>query len=710
MLQNIIKDGPGSDPSSRLRKALKEGRANTELMIRKLQSFEDQLNDIETDLRPLQNGTQKYTVAKENISKTLLECGKTYEYFRIASEVKPIANAPFSQEKAREIYEALERLSKAKAFFEKHREMRSSSSMLNGVDTMLTALENKCVDQIVSILGVAGSAVISRPAEKGEITQYSSSIPLPDSSLREIQGISTVMDSLGLLTHIQRCGELRQKQVKIDVKTQEDGLKGSWKKLQSEDFPYIIRNNSPLHLFLGYASELLRGELQLWSGLFATSVTSMNTFLHVCHIVIDSLNAQIQPFLGSAVYTTRGGSLVHKNNIFLIRLDMLDAFMLYYHSLYELCKPDFRKESSASLALMEIRSSLVRACIEGIDELLRTSAYPGPILDPKLESGAHKPDASGHMTESFTSANAGEKCDLQPITNDIVHCCAQLLQHGKFFISKLNALARDIGVEMRADAKSHSVLIYTLLQNLKSNFKERSDMISVAVTAIGTAAASAGGFNIGIFSHSAAKEATKLDRDMNTHNLFEVGNKEAELLVMSGCPHLYLANNFSKLQEFLQSNLNDLQQCISPKLVEAYCQHVQEVIHGSRKAFCETIGSTVSMLPSDIQVFDEKYKSTTDKTALGRLVKAKFAAFNAGLEALLAQQGAWRISSATLRFELGRQMADTIIPAYKAFYDKYSTTNFSKRHLDQYVRFTSEDANLILGRFFGGSGVEKDIK
>lgn len=52
-------------------------------------------------------------------------------------------------------------------------------------------------------------------------------------------------------------------------------------------------------------------------------------------------------------------------------------------------------------------------------------------------------------------------------------------------------------------------------------------------------------------------------------------------------------------------------------------------------------------------------------------------------------------------------MADTIVPVYAAFYDKYSKTNFSKRHMDQYIRFTAEDAKLILGRFFGGGGGNK---
>jgi len=182
----------GLDPSSKLRKALQEGRANTELMIEKLQAFEGQLDGIESDLRPLQDGTQKYTVAKENISKTLLECGKTYEYFRIANEVKPIANAAYSREKSKDIYDALERLSKAKTFFEKHREMRSSTGMLNGVDSMMVMLEDKCVHEVVKHMAKVGSTVVTKTGGKGEPDHYTIINPVPEAVQRDIQGITEV--------------------------------------------------------------------------------------------------------------------------------------------------------------------------------------------------------------------------------------------------------------------------------------------------------------------------------------------------------------------------------------------------------------------------------------------------------------------------------------------------------------------------------------
>ena len=52
---------------------------------------------------------------------------------------------------------------------------------------------------------------------------------------------------------------------------------------------------------------------------------------------------------------------------------------------------------------------------------------------------------------------------------------------------------------------------------------------------------------------------------------------------------------------------------------------------------------------------------------------------------------------------MGKQLALTVVPVYKEFYSKYSKVNFSKRHMDQYVRFTEPDVQLILGRFFGGA-------
>ena len=745
------------DPSARLRKALQEGRANTEMMIKKLQSFEGQLDGIESDLRPLQDGTQRYTIAKENISKTLAECGKTYEYFRICVDVKHIANSPYKREKQREIFDAMDRLSKAKAFFEKHREMRSSGTMLDGVNTMLSTLEDKCVNECSRLWKNVGSTVETIKGGTNQPDQYQPIQPFEHDqvTVSEIQNLAHTLDGLKLTRHLEAYKESRIKQVHVILEEQKNSRTSCWNKLYSDDFPFHIRSNNPLSQYMAMVLELLKGEVQLWGILFVQTPFSMQIFLDICHKALDEIHDLISPFLDKTIYSQRAhlkkeSQLVHPNNVFLIRMDLLDCFMVHYHSIYDVCKPDFRKESSSSKALINLRNSLIYACIEGTHELLRSSKDIGPILDPCtgdsnivvtaqhfIEKKIIKPieylgneiedivgfgnnindsnDDGIEKSVSFTTSNAGEKCDLLPMTNDVLHCCSQLLQYGKLFVNKLNSLSREVGQDMPLEAKTHSSFLFGLLQNLKANFEERGDCISAAVSAMsmanGTSNSGSNSIAGGALSvmdhlnpmsilHNSEK---KLDRDVNTHNLYESGDKEAELAIMGGCQYLFKANNFSSLYSFLLKNKNELYNCISAKLLDSYYIQVKDSIELSRAAFCNTITRVLGMSRDDIAILDQKYKETTDKTTSGRLIKAKFATFNNGLEALLAQQGAWRISSAELRDEMGKQLALTVVPVYKEFYSKYSKVNFSKRHMDQYVRFTEPDVQLILGRFFGGA-------
>ncbi len=773
MLRSNFSNTAGMDPSTKLRLTLQEGRRNTSAMIKKLETFECQLNGIEEDLRPLQEGTQKYTIAKENISKTLAECGKTYEYFRIAADVKHIANAPYSREKEREIFDAMDRLSNAKTFFEKHREMRSSGTMLDGVNNMLKALEDKCVGEFklqCKNLGscvkiVQSSSSSSRndnsnnstvASESGEVDHYEVIDPLSEIQLSEIQKITNTLDSLSLSKHLDAYRIMRLNVIHNILTEHKTKNVDNWNKLYNDDFPFHIRNNNPLGQYMEYVLQILRGEMQLWGVLFHSNPLSVAVFLEICHTAINELHNLMKPLLDDNIYNIKNANnsdIVHPNNIFLIRMDFLDCFMTNYHAIYEVCKPDFRKDSSASLALIEMRNVLVNACIDGTVELLRSSKDTGPILDPHIDDdinaltkinskignglnslGETMGIESGVQTAIFTISNAGEKCDLLPLTNDTLHCCEQLLQFGKFFINKLNGLARDIGRDLPLEAKTHSSLIYSLLQNLKSNYEERGDYIVAAIKAMivahsGTSDGFLGGIgnaldttttfvidgaetvvdgalsvmdSLNPMNMFSSASAAKLDRDMNTHALYDSGAKEAELSIMSGCQHLFFTNNYHKLYEFLNKNRTLLYQCVSAKLLDTLISDVQDKISSSRTAFCNTIARVVGMMAAESIHFDERYKSTKDKTSSGRLIKAKFSTFNSGLEALLAQQGAWRISSGLLRDELGKQLADTIIPTYSKFYDTYSKVNFSKRHIDQYVRFTADDANLILGRFFGG--------
>jgi hypothetical protein len=47
------------------------------------------------------------------------------------------------------------------------------------------------------------------------------------------------------------------------------------------------------------------------------------------------------------------------------------------------------------------------------------------------------------------------------------------------------------------------------------------------------------------------------------------------------------------------------------------------------------------------------------------------------------------------------QLVQTIVPVYRDFYATFSEVNFSKKHMEDYLRYTPTDVDRILHNFFG---------
>lgn len=71
------------------------------------------------------------------------------------------------------------------------------------------------------------------------------------------------------------------------------------------------------------------------------------------------------------------------------------------------------------------------------------------------------------------------------------------------------------------------------------------------------------------------------------------------------------------------------------------------------------------------------------------------------MDALLTQQGEWRISATGLREQLGQQLVNKILPVYAEFYDSFASLKFSKKHSKQYLRFSPVNVEKNLQNFFG---------
>ena len=122
------------NPLIRLKDALEGAQQNTSNMLSKLERFERRLGYLDDKMRPIQTTTKHYTKAKENISLTLIEVGKTYEYFRAATEVKDVVESGLNTDTQPEFFDAFRKLSNAKSFFEMHSDIKSASSVLGTLD------------------------------------------------------------------------------------------------------------------------------------------------------------------------------------------------------------------------------------------------------------------------------------------------------------------------------------------------------------------------------------------------------------------------------------------------------------------------------------------------------------------------------------------------------------------------------------------------
>lgn len=96
--------------------------------------------------------------------------------------------------------------------------------------------------------------------------------------------------------------------------------------------------------------------------------------------------------------------------------------------------------------------------------------------------------------------------------------------------------------------------------------------------------------------------------------------------------------------------------------------------------------------------FDRNVKAL--KLNDGRKLKAIFGSFNASLDTLQVLQADWRISSSELRENVREQLKSAILPIYTDFFNTYSTVNFSKKHMGEYLKYPPPSVEKILMSLF----------
>eukprot|EP01040_Poterioochromonas_malhamensis_P008354 gene8354-9038_t len=354
-----------------LKDALEGATKNTDRMIYKLNQFETRLSILDQNMSEIQSSTEIYIKAKENISLTLTEMDKTYDYFRVANEVKEIISQDLTTSNQKEYLNAFIKLSQAKNFFETHREIKSSSSVLINIGELITQATAACENEFDRLLATAGKGV--------EFVEDQCQVVHPFSAVvtKELKALIEAFESCKYTKHYKKYENSRITKFKNELKELESTNPQHWHSIFTED-PYQ-KGIFPFHDFYFLAYWLIRSEYQLWGSTLPTNEESLQTFINICEASLAEIIRVLTPLLTDEAMKGKSGanSVIRQSKHLLVRLDVLDIFVQKYEEYRDVCHPDSRHESSASLRLNEIRKNIVEACIRSIEYLLSSSIHEG---------------------------------------------------------------------------------------------------------------------------------------------------------------------------------------------------------------------------------------------------------------------------------------------------------------------------------------------
>lgn len=147
---------------------------------------------------------------------------------------------------------------------------------------------------------------------------------------------------------------------------------------------------------------------------------------------------------------------------------------------------------------------------------------------------------------------------------------------------------------------------------------------------------------------------------------------------------------------------------ISTALSEALLDRLAAVVVESRARFVATVWGALAQETKDLNLPLEFQKTVVPGQPQqltfesGRLIKARFAAFNERLEALYPCQKDFAVPDAALRERLREEAKAAVLPGYAAFFEKYGAMQFSKKHMDGYLRFPPTTVASMIDELYSG--------
>jgi hypothetical protein len=280
--------------------------------------------------------------------------------------------------------------------------------------------------------------------------------------------------------------------------------------------------------------------------------------------------------------------------------------------------------------------------------------------------------------------------DIHSFTSSLLHGCRSLLNYDSvFYEATFITLINEYNLQLPLKASSLEMLSLSLIETIVINVPIISSKLNP--------------------NESSVKKQRILD--LTAHSLFEAGEKDANLVLQWAQKPLFLCNNLcavniflTEFRSFRYSNIPPSSTIRNPDtditlLLASLSTNTLKLIEDAKNEFCLSVSNTLSMSQDDMITFQSTYHKES-KLGKSKVLKAKFSLFNSGMNAIENMKGEWRITNTILKDSITSQLLQTISSVYTEFYNTYSTEQFSKKHMNEYLVYSPDHVVRIIQNFF----------
>jgi exocyst complex protein 7 len=186
----------------------------------------------------------------------------------------------------------------------------------------------------------------------------------------------------------------------------------------------------------------------------------------------------------------------------------------------------------------------------------------------------------------------------------------------------------------------------------------------------------------------------------------------ADTLSGAGRPHLFLMNNAQYILKAIKGEdvVNKDAQMRSPTgiqivsvLAEAFVDRLAGLVNEAREKYNKAVFVPLAEHTRQVDLPLEYSKGSSVLTLeSGRQIKSRFTAFNEGLEEIYHNQKAYSVPDSTLRQRLRQDGRTIVLNSYTEFFERFSQVHFSKKHMDQYLKFPPKAVATMLEELYSG--------